>query len=182
VLESDHTRLACARLGDVARLAHALALIGRHITSPRIPDPPAGFLESWGDRLRFRYRTARGNCFADTVQTRGRNAGSSSAPLRGSTAAVVWPRIGSASTERPWRSCASPQSASCLENYAIRPEVPGRTLRSFSLFSIVCALRFVPWAGRGVTINGSQTVPSTFPDVLCPTGKFTKGTARAYKL
>src|ERR1700694_5388584 len=57
------------------------------------------------------------------------NAGSSSAPLPGSTAAAAWPRIGSASTERPWRSCASPQSASCSENYVIRPEVSGRTLR-----------------------------------------------------
>jgi len=34
------------------------------------------------------------------------------------------------STERPWRSCVSPQSASCSENSAIRPEVSGRTLRS----------------------------------------------------
>src|SRR5436190_18977757 len=50
-----------------------------------------------------------------------RNAGSLSAPLRGSTAAAAWPRIGSASTERPWRSCVSPQSASCSENSAIRP-------------------------------------------------------------
>ena len=55
--------------------------------------------------------------------------GSSSAPLLGSTAAAACPKIGSASTERPWRSCASPQSASCSENYAIRPEVSGRTLR-----------------------------------------------------
>ena len=31
------------------------------------------------------------------------------------------------STERRSRSCASPQSASCSENYAIRPEVSGRT-------------------------------------------------------
>src|ERR1700704_3015639 len=37
----------------------------------------------------------------------------SNAPSPGSTAAAAWPRIGSASTERPWRSCASPQSASC---------------------------------------------------------------------
>src|SRR5712671_5534612 len=58
-----------------------------------------------------------------------RNAGSLSAPLRGSTAAAAWPRIGSASTERPWRSCVSPQSASCSENSAIRPEVSGQTLR-----------------------------------------------------
>src|ERR1700688_531387 len=57
------------------------------------------------------------------------NAGSSSAPLPGSIAAAAWPRIGSASTEKRSRSCASPQSASCSENYAIRPEVSGRTLR-----------------------------------------------------
>src|SRR5580704_11070669 len=63
------------------------------------------------------------------------NAGSLSAPLVGSTAAAAWPRIGSASTERPWHSCASPQSASCSENSAIRPEVSGQTLRH-------CAVRW----------------------------------------
>src|SRR6266404_6167725 len=62
-----------------------------------------------------------------------RNAGSLSAPLRGSTAAAAWPRIGSASTERPWRSCVSPQSASCSENSAIRPEVSGQTLRGLAV-------------------------------------------------
>jgi len=31
-------------------------------------------------------------------------------------------------TEKRSRSCASPQSASCSENYAIQPEVSGRTL------------------------------------------------------
>jgi hypothetical protein len=51
------------------------------------------------------------------------------APLRGSTAAAACPKIGSASTERPWRSCASHQSASCSENSAIQPDVSGRTLR-----------------------------------------------------
>src|SRR5450432_319800 len=56
------------------------------------------------------------------------NAGSSSAPLPGSIAAAAWPRIGSASTEKRSRSCASPQSASCSESYVIRPEVSGRTL------------------------------------------------------
>jgi len=30
---------------------------------------------------------------------------------------------------KAWRSCASPQSASCSENSAIRPEVSGQTLR-----------------------------------------------------
>lgn len=33
--------------------------------------------------------------------------------MLGSAAAAAWPRIGSASTERLWRSCASLQSASC---------------------------------------------------------------------
>jgi hypothetical protein len=56
------------------------------------------------------------------------NAGSSSAPLRGSIAAEGLPRIGRISTERRWRSCASHQSASCSENSAIQPEVSGRTL------------------------------------------------------
>src|SRR5450432_166830 len=56
------------------------------------------------------------------------NAGSSSAPLPGSIAAAAWPRIGRISTEKRSRSCASPQSASCSENYAIRPELSGRTL------------------------------------------------------
>src|SRR3981189_1463548 len=58
------------------------------------------------------------------------NAGSSSAPLPGSIAAEGSPRIGRISTERRSRSCASPQSASCSENSAIRPEVSGRTLRA----------------------------------------------------
>src|SRR5712675_1434633 len=58
------------------------------------------------------------------------NAGSSSAPLPGSIAAEGSPRIGRISTERRSRSCASPQSASCSENYAIRPEVSGQTLRN----------------------------------------------------
>jgi len=57
------------------------------------------------------------------------NAGSSSAPLPGSIAAEGSQRIGRISTERRSRSCASPQSASCSENSAIRREVSGRTLR-----------------------------------------------------
>src|SRR6202022_1382984 len=56
------------------------------------------------------------------------NAGSSSAPLPGSIAVEGLPRIGRISTEKRSRSCASPQSASCSENSAIRPEVSGRTL------------------------------------------------------
>src|SRR6266849_700626 len=57
------------------------------------------------------------------------NAGSSSAPLPGSIAAEGSQRIGRISTERRSRSCASPQSASCSENSAIRREVSGQTLR-----------------------------------------------------
>src|ERR1700681_649722 len=56
------------------------------------------------------------------------NAGSSSAPLRGSIAAEGLPRIGRISTEKRSRSCALLQSASCSENSAIRPEVSRRTL------------------------------------------------------
>src|SRR6266404_672754 len=45
----------------------------------------------------------------------------------------AWIRTGTMparrSTARPWRSCVSPQSASCSENSAIRPEVSGQTLR-----------------------------------------------------
>src|SRR6266478_3582869 len=54
--------------------------------------------------------------------------GSSNAPSPGSTAAAAWPRIGSASTERPWRSCAWPQSASCCESSVKKHHDPGRTL------------------------------------------------------
>src|SRR4030088_2576844 len=56
------------------------------------------------------------------------NAGSSNPPSLGSIAAEGSPRIGRISTERRSRSCASPQSASCSENSAIRPEVSGQTL------------------------------------------------------
>ena len=55
-------------------------------------------------------------------------SGFASALLRGSIAAEGSPRTGRISTERRSRSCASPQSASCSENSAIRPEVSGRTL------------------------------------------------------
>src|ERR1700679_2991539 len=75
------------------------------------------------------------------------NAGSSSAPLRGSIAAAAWLKTGSASTERPWHSYASHQFASCSENFAIRPEVSGQTLRAFlcpSEASILLYERFAP--------------------------------------
>src|SRR6202140_98683 len=61
--------------------------------------------------------------------------GSSSAPLPGSIAAAAWPRIGSASTERPWRSCALPQSASCSESSVKKQHDPGQTLRRVYQFA-----------------------------------------------
>jgi hypothetical protein len=57
------------------------------------------------------------------------SAGSSSAPLPGSTAAEGLPRIGRTSIATHWLSCISPQSASCSENFAIVPDVSGQTLR-----------------------------------------------------
>ena len=58
-----------------------------------------------------------------------RSAGSSSAPSPGSTDAEGSPRIGKTSTARRSHSCASPQSASCCENFVIPLDVSGQTLR-----------------------------------------------------
>src|SRR6185369_1994275 len=57
-----------------------------------------------------------------------RNDGSWSAPSLGSIAAEDLPKIGKISTARRSHSCASPQFASCSENYAIRPKLSGQTL------------------------------------------------------
>src|SRR5947209_14056775 len=59
--------------------------------------------------------------------------GSSSAPLLGSTAAEGLPRIGRTSIARRSLSCASPQFASCSENFVIPPDVFGQTLKIFGL-------------------------------------------------
>src|ERR1700680_3003476 len=68
--------------------------------------------------------------------------GSSSAPSPGSIAVAAWPRIGSASTERPWRSCALPQSASCSESSVKKQHDPGQTLTLQLSFFEVSALSF----------------------------------------
>src|SRR5215471_5162444 len=60
-------------------------------------------------------------------------AGSSNAPLLGSTAAEGLPRIGRTSIATRWRSCGLPQSASCSENFVILPDVFGQTLRGADL-------------------------------------------------
>src|SRR6266478_3343782 len=69
--------------------------------------------------------------------------GSSSAPSPGSIAVAAWPRIGSASTERPWRSCALPQSASCSESSVKKQHDPGQTLSEATdrSFPILATLR-----------------------------------------
>src|SRR5215467_4832097 len=65
--------------------------------------------------------------------------GSSNAPLLGSTAAEGLQRIGRTSIATRWRSCGSPQSASCSENFVIPPNVFGQTLmkKSFDSFATV---------------------------------------------
>ena len=58
-----------------------------------------------------------------------RDDGSLNAQLRGSTGAEGLPKTGRTSIARRSHSCASPQSASCYENFAIPLDVPGQTLR-----------------------------------------------------
>src|ERR1700677_4090191 len=93
------------------------------------------------------------------------NAGSSSAPLRGSIAAAAWLKTGSASTERPWHSYASHQFASCSENFAIRPEVSGQTLRVFGTLYFLDGVMGV-FTGSGyldlsIFIDGIRNVSTT---------------------
>jgi hypothetical protein len=61
-----------------------------------------------------------------------RGGGSSNEHFLGWVGVEDWPRIGSASTERPSLSCASPPSGSCLESYAIPHDVFGPTLSPLS--------------------------------------------------
>src|SRR4051794_28042298 len=55
--------------------------------------------------------------------------GLSSGPSHGSTAAVVWPRIGNASTATRSRFCAGPRFASWSEGFVKPQHDPGQTLR-----------------------------------------------------
>src|SRR6516225_1215824 len=79
--------------------------------------------------------------------------GSSNAPLLGSTAAEGLQRIGRTSIATRWRSCGSPQSASCSENFVIPPDVFGQTLSGRSPYE-------------------STTVVSAFGQGLAETGYF----------
>jgi transposase len=63
------------------------------------------------------------------------NAGSSSALSLGSIDVDGSPRTGRTSIEKRSRSCASPQSASCSEDFVIPHEVTGQSLRA--LHSII---------------------------------------------
>ena len=66
-----------------------------------------------------------------------RRDGSSSAPLRGSTDAEGWQRIGRISIARRSHSCTSLQSVSCSENFAIPHEVSGQTVINNSVLASV---------------------------------------------
>ena len=77
--------------------------------------------------------------------------GSSNVPLRGSTVADGSRRTGRTSIARRCRSCASHQSASCCENFVIRPDVPGQTLS----VKWRCRRRF----NRGYRSSGPVAVP-----------------------
>ncbi len=61
------------------------------------------------------------------------NAGSSNAPLHGSTGVEGSPGTGRISIAKRLLSCTWLQSASCCENYAIQPDVSGQTLSGFVL-------------------------------------------------
>ena len=76
--------------------------------------------------------------------------------------------IGSASTERRWRSCASPQSASCSENSAIRPEVSGQTLtRAREVF-----LNYAHLRGARVTADPPAAMVATLGSGLAGPRRF----------
>src|SRR5499426_315006 len=81
------------------------------------------------------------------------SAGSLSGRSRGSTAAADSPRIGKTSIAQRSRSCASPQSGSCSENFVILTDVSGQTLRPIvphvlirilQLFLLLLVLFFLP--------------------------------------
>lgn len=79
------------------------------------------------------------------------NDGWSSAPSPGSTDVEDLPRTGKASIARRSLSCASPQSVSCCENFAIPHDVPGQTLRSFS--TIAHYQRLCRWSVQSIGVT-----------------------------
>jgi hypothetical protein len=103
-----------------------------HTPTPATPSERIGHCTRM---CRFLVRFIRPDSFVHTRSSAGFTITTSefefsvhTAPLPGSIAAAAWLKTGSASTERLWHSYASHQFASCSENFAIRPEVSGRTL------------------------------------------------------
>src|SRR5262249_11305111 len=81
-------------------------------------------------------------------------AGSSNAPLLGSTAAEGLPRIGRTSIATRCRSCGLPQSASCSENFVIPPDVFGQTLRARDVVLLLLIAYATTWVGTLLYIVG----------------------------
>jgi hypothetical protein len=80
--------------------------------------------------------------------------------MRGSTAAAAWPKIGSAQTEKPWRSCAWPQSASCSESSVRKHHDPGQTLRFAARPALAGEpLRIATWCDQIPTPTENQLYP-----------------------
>src|ERR1700678_840311 len=87
-----------------------------------------------------------------------RSAGWSNERSHGSGDAGVSPKIGRISTERRSHFCASLQSGSCSENYAILHDLSGQTLSDFPAASINRSIIGLGGFGYGM---------AHFPVLLC---------------
>src|SRR5260370_33134590 len=85
-----------------------------------------------------------------------RSGGWSNERSHGSVGAGVSPKIGRISTERRSHFCASLQSGSCSENYAIPHDLSGQTLRS-GAGSLSRHIAPKGKAGSGVKLRYMQT-------------------------
>ena len=102
----------------------------------------------------------------------------------GSTAAEGSPRIGKISTARRSRSCASHQSASCSESFAIPLDVPGRNSRSEGIegvrSGVLLADPYVP--GSGSNDNAQKQGPASDTDYEAQIARLAALSLRGYEL